>query len=247
MAQIDQSKIQEAKRVVKEKIKEWYKNIRELRLEDLEPNIFLAGAIGIDKARDFIAFYVMQHVERSIVTSFGYLIEKVAKIIGPYVELCKKTDRPKNEPDKGWNLKVVKNGKEYYFEVKSGPHSCNRNMLTSINEEQENIKQEKPKAIVGLGIFYGKEEEVFSTIKQYYKGEITLVGKKFWEFISDDPDAYKKVLKLMIEAHNEVLQESLDKKTLLELMEEKINELTKEWCKKYGDKLDYNEMLKRFF
>ncbi len=242
MAQIDQNKIQEAKRVVKSKIKEWYSNIRKLKLEDLEPNIFLAAALGITNAKDFVEFYARQHIERSIVTSFGFLIEEVAAIIGKNVE-----KRRKGEKLKGWNLKTIKDGEEYYIEVKSGPHSCNKDMLQSISKEQEKIRKAKPDAKICLGLLYGRKEEVFGTIRIYYRGDEVFVGKEFWEFISEDPEAYKKVLKLIIEAHEEVLQESLEKKTLLQVINEKVDELAKEWRKKYGDKLDYNEMLKKFF
>ena len=242
MTKIEQEKIKEAKQVVKNKIREWYKNIRELKLEDLEPNIFLAAALGISNAKDFVEFYARQHIERSIVTSFGFLIEEVASIIGTNIE-----KRKKGEELKGWNIKTVKDGKEYYIEIKSGPHSCNKDMLQSISKEQEMIREAKPDAIICLGLLYGRKEEVFGTIQTYYRGDKVFVGKEFWEFISEDPEAYKKVLKLIIEAYEEVLQESLEKKTLLQVINEKIDELTKEWCEKYGDKLDYNEMLKRFF
>lgn len=155
MAPIDQSKIQEAKRIVKEKIKEWYENIRCLNLEDIEPNIFLAGALGITDPKEFIGFYVRQHVERSIVTSFGFLIEKVASIIGDNVKLIRRT---------GKDLEITRNGQTYYIEVKSGPISCNKDMIENISKKQLEIKQEE-NVIVCLGLLYGKKENVFGIIK----------------------------------------------------------------------------------
>jgi len=242
MAEIEQEKIEKAKKIVKKKIREWYKKVRSLKFDDLEPNIFLAGALGITNARDFIEFCVRQHIERSIVTSFGFLIEEVASIIG--VDTVRK--KKKEGKKEGWDLKVIRDH-TYYIEVKSGPISCNKDMVQKISKDQKQLKEEDPDAKVCLGLLYGKRDDVFGIIEQYYQGDMILVGKEFWEFISGDPDAYKKVLNLIVEASKEVLEESLDKKPLLELIEEKIDELTEEWVKKYGDKLDYNEIIKKFF
>jgi uncharacterized protein YecA (UPF0149 family) len=50
-----------------------------------------------------------------------------------------------------------------------------------------------------------------------------------------------------MDAAEEAVRESLEQKTLLEVMEEKIDELVKEWCQKYGEKLNYKDLLEKFF
>jgi len=226
-----EEKTEQIKEIIKEKIREWYDKVENLKLEDLEPNIFLAQALNLKNAREFIDFYVNQHVQRSLVTSFGFLIEKICAVIG---------NAEKVKGIKGADIR--KNN--HYIQVKSGPISCNRDMAEKISQDQREIKENNPNAITCLGLTYGKKEDVFGIISSYYEGDKILVGKEFWEFLSGDPEAYKKVLRAFKEASEDVLNEK--GKTIIELRKEKTEELTKEWIKKYGDKIELNALLKFF-
>jgi len=79
---------------------------------------------------------------------------------------------------------------------------------------------------------YGNEEAVSNIIKTYMSDVKRLVGKEFWEFISDDPDCQEKILIIAIELGNNYK----DKKdnSLKEVIERKIKYVEKELKKLYG-------------
>lgn len=240
---MNEQKQDEIKELMRDKMEDWKAKTEGIELDDLRLNIFLAAAMDMDEPEELIEWGVHQHLERSIVTSFGFLIEKMALVVSG-------GEAHKGE---GGDIVMEKNGKKHYIEIKSGTASSNVKMMRNTSNAQAKIKDENgnEEVVTVLGLTYGKPDEVFSTMQEYYEGDKLLVGQEFWEFLADDEDAHRELVESIVDARNEAFrQDSLkenDPSSLQEAMEMKIQELAEEWRQEYGEELTYDTLTERFF
>lgn len=245
---MDDKTLESVKALVKEKLHDWYEKIESVELEDLRINIFLASMMGMGKSEGLVRWYFRENIERKIVTSFGFLIENIARTVSG----------SESWAGQGADIVLKKDGEKFYIEVKSGTASSNVKMMRNTSKAQSELKEEVGEDITtALGLTYGKKEKVFGTMTEYYKGDKMLVGQEFWEFLTGDGSAHKEVLNAIREAREEVkeeraAQESLvgegkGSETLNQLIQRKEDELLKEWEDKYGEELTYKDILKRLF
>lgn len=201
-----------------------YDGLRKITLESLDLNPFLLRLMsktsGIDNAEDIVKWVLDQRIERGTVTSFGMLIQKIAKLFsgrGTGVE--------------GADISKEKGGKMHYIQVKSGPNTVNKDIASEITRLLTSASRRDPGSVPLLGMCYGKESRVNSIIKNYANVD-TLIGAKFWEFISDDPNTHKEVFDLMSEvaANHKVA----GGKTYSQLYDEKVQELLSGFKSEYG-------------
>ncbi|MFB6268473.1 MAG: TdeIII family type II restriction endonuclease [Halobacterium sp.] len=224
--------------LTKSKLGDWEDTIREMSLDDLRPNIFLATMLDVTSADELIEFYAMQHLERSIVTSFGYLIQDIAvTVAGDAAE------------ETSGNADLILHGRDgdTYIEIKSGTASSNKKMMREMSRQHEAVKAEHPDATTALGLTYGKREDVFGIMDDYYEGDLILVGQEFWEYLSGDPDAYRDVVAAITDAREAARRESVHGKTIQQLIDENIDRLTAEWTAEYSADLDYDDLVERYF
>lgn len=240
--------LENVRTLVKEKLHDWYEEIESVELEDLRINIFLASMMGMEKSEDLVRWYFRENIERKIVTSFGFLIEKIAQTV------CD----AKSWTGQGADIVLEKDGEKYYIEVKSGTASSNVKMMRNTSKVQSDLKEEVGKDITtALGLTYGKKEKVFGTMTGYYKGDKMLVGQEFWEFLTGDESAHEGVLNAIREAREEAKKERAaqvslteggqESETLNQLIQRKEEELIKEWEEEYGEELTYKDVLNRLF
>ena len=87
-----------------------------------------------------------------------------------------------------------------WIEVKSGPNDIDKAQILHYKEKIEDIEGKGEKAYIGET--YGKRS--MNTITHnHYKTSLpdwekrTLIGREFWDFVSDDPDYHKKLMILL--------------------------------------------------
>ena len=240
---MQKEKKEEIEQLVTDKMEDWREKVEEAELENLRLNIFLAAAMDMEEPRQLIEWGAHQHLERSLVTSFGFLIEKIALIV---------SDGKKHDGE-GGDIVVEREGKKYYIEIKSGTASSNVKMMSNTTNAQAKIKDDKGNedVVTVLGLTYGKQDDVFSTMKGYYDGDELLVGQDFWEFLADEENAHKEIVSAIVQARKEAFQEekTADKKpsSIQEAMEMKIDELSREWESEHGQTLTYSKLMEEFF
>lgn len=240
---MNEQKQDEIKELMRDKMEDWKAKTEGIELDDLRLNIFLAAAMDMDEPEELIEWGVHQHLERSIVTSFGFLIEKMSLVVSGGEE----------HKGEGGDIVMEKNGKKHYIEIKSGTASSNVKMMRNTSNAQAKIKDENgnEEVVTVLGLTYGKPEDVFSTMQEYYKGDKLLVGQEFWEFLAGDENAHKELVEAIVDARNEAFNpknlEADSPSSLQEAMEQKIDELAEQWREENGDELTYDTLTEKFF
>lgn len=212
--------------------------VEALHFGDFDINPLLAKALNLDTPRKIIAFNVYQSVTRSVVTSWGYTVQNIAKFVG-----CKDDDYI-IEGKTGTKFDLVKDlkGVNHHIQVKSGPNDMNVGMVVSLNEAIKKLEKGKPGAVGMLGITYGTRKSISNQISGNLKGanKRIWVGRELWDIISEKEDFHKDLFKLLDQSTKGILN-----KSLIELIEDKIDELEKFWLAHYP-KLSIDEVLEKY-
>jgi len=202
------------------------KNIDQLSAEKMIQesaiNPFLAKALGFDDFDSLARFYVYQRVGRSIVTSFGMTLENIVREI------------IRGKRGNWWD--VVKKGKtkSYYLSVKSGPRDMNKDQTLEFVRRAREILEKDSTAYPIIAMAYGKK--VWSVIVHTLKDEgfdpskHALAGSKLYQEITGDKDYHKKLLDLVVK----IELEDTGGKTILELLDDKAKEISKDFKQKYS-------------
>lgn len=156
--------------------------ILELTLNRLMVNPYMIFLLkdtnGLDNVNDLIDFLMGQHIERSIVTSFGTTIETIAGIF------CEESQgrRARHIDLKKQNGNIL-----YGISVKSGPNTINSPDVNDISEALDAWKAEVPPGIEQiysvLGLTYGREPSTFCRQVEA-NGHVLYFGRHFWDFVS---------------------------------------------------------------
>lgn len=202
--------------------------IENLSLEDLDVNPFLAIVLELNDPAQIIEFQLNQNVTRSVVTSWGTVVEKLLIRSGAEKLISTAKDRPGRRPD----IKKMKGGKEFHLQIKSGPSCMNRDMVGSLSEVIDAYKKSKSKANMRLGITYASRERVSSVIRSLpdFK-DVSFVGRELWDFVSDEKDYHITIFDLLDKASQGILVEPL-----MELVTKKKRKLLSEWNAQHGKK-----------
>ena len=200
--------------------------LNSMDFDSVDINPFLIKALDLKTARDIILFNMYQWVTRSVVTSWGMLVEKLVKYSG-----CE-SEKPKIagkgvQPD----LKKIIGKKTYYLQIKSGPNTMNVGMVESLNEV---IKTLEKKGHIGLlGMTYGKRSHISNQISGNLNGfeEKTKIGRELWDFISGSKNYHRKVIEAIDSATSHLLEESF-----VALIDKKVDEFVKCWEIKFKGK-----------
>ncbi len=209
-----------------------YQIIEEIKFEDLDFNPFILKLMNLQTADEIAEFMISQRVERSLFTTYGHRIQKIAKDIS-------------QTPKGAGSSEVIKekNGRTNHIHMKAGPNTVNKGISEEVNEALEKTKARDPNAQSYLGMTYGRRGRVNSII-QRYSHVSWLMGREFWEFISDDPDCAKKIFEIACEVA-ENFKPSGVALSYRQLKLPKMKELAEAIQKKYGR--DEAEMWKNLF
>jgi len=193
----------------------------ERMIEESAINPILAKALGFKDFDSLARFYVYQRIGRSLVTSFGMKMENLVKLA---------VDGEKGE---WWDVVKKSGSVNYYVSVKSGPRDMNKDQTVEFSRRAKKIMSEDSKAHPLIGMGYGKIvwPVITSTLKKQGLDpeRHTFVGKRLYELLTGDKDFYKKLLDFVVNVESEVIKG----KTILQLIDEKVDEISKGFKKKY--------------
>ena len=184
-------------------------------------NPILAKSLGFRDFESLSKFYVYQRIGRSLVTSFGMRMEKLVKII---------VDGDKGE---WWDVVKETRRANYYISVKSGPRDMNKDQTVEFSRKAKQVMEEDGKAHPFIAMGYGKEAwpVITDTLGKegLDPGRHAYVGRKMYSILSGEEEYYLKLLDLAVSTKSDAAQG----KTVVELIEEKVREISADFSKKY--------------
>lgn len=220
--------------IFKDFIKARYTHVRKLSLRDLQINPpflhQLAEQFQWTSVKDIVRFLVDETFQRGAVTSAGFQMEKVAKVFG-HPTAVRGIDFEIHKPRPGGGTDV------YYIQVKAGPNTIHKDTKDKIEENFNYALRRNPRAIPLVGITYGTKDQANSFTRALMDRFQVLFGKEFWAFISDDPDCLDKIYGIAMRVattFSPTYKGHPISRTLKELLEEKIEEIAREWEATYG-------------
>jgi hypothetical protein len=201
--------------------------VRRLKIKDLDINPFLlrvlARELNLNNARSIVTWLVNQRLERGAVTSFGIALQEAAKVFseGTGVE--------------GADILKTKGRTHYHIQVKSGPNTVPKDLGVRIAQLLRSAQRRNRGSVALYAMCYGSESQVSSIVRRYvqHEGGVNCIsGRIFWEFISDDPACIEEIYQIA-DRVGERLKDRQGK-SLSEIIEIKVEELTKQFEELYG-------------
>lgn len=223
---MNQEQRQQIERIFKAFLNKRAATIRRLRLRDLDINPFLIrlmeNQLRLTNPESILRWAFHQHVERGTVTSFGKAaLEKVAKVFseGTAVE--------------GADVLKRKNGIRHHIQVKSGPNTVPKDLAVKISELLQSAERRNRGSTALYGMCYGHPARVSGIVRNpRYMTINWIVGREFWEFISDDPQCIDEIYRIAQDVGQNFRLPGGS--TLWELQEQKFQELLEEFRTFYG-------------
>jgi hypothetical protein len=235
-------------------------------VEDIIINPHLATLFGLHRINDertlenLIRFELMQHLTRSIVTSWGNFVEKLLHYSGAPILNNKEFEnleiyqylkkKMKDNQLKGANfdlLKIKNSSKDiycYWFQIKSGPNTVNQQMAEGFIRLFKLLKL-LTKEVEGnheflLGLTYGNKNLLSSQTQTFVKEGIpVLAGRELWDFLSEKENFYRMVLELIEIISQVFLGENFN---IFCSIENTVKQLKSLWIQKYGLNADLWEL-----
>ncbi|HZP83543.1 MAG TPA: PmeII family type II restriction endonuclease [Chthonomonadaceae bacterium] len=199
--------------------------INDTDFDKLLINPFLIRAFNFTDHREVIRFCFYQKVTRSIVTSWGFVVQDMLIVTGSI---------PSTQ--RGFDLRVDRDGKEYQIQIKSSPNTMNKDAVDTLNDNIARLQQAHDKIGI-LGVTYGLQTQL-SGIMQRVSGKV-LMGQDLWDFVADEKGYTQKVL----EWASAGMPNNTDFGTLLDNKERAI---MYDWESKYGTgRASIEKVLKR--
>lgn len=192
-------------------------------------NPFLIQAFNFTDHKEVITFCFYQKVTRSIVTSWGFTVERMLLVSG-------------GMPVKGgFDLMTLRDGKEHHIQIKSSPNTMDFDQVQNLNTNIRKL-QELENKIGLLGVTYGRKDDHLSNIMQGVDGypAKVLVGHELWDFVANEKGYTESVLSWAAAG----MPSNTDFSALLE---SKRLDVIREWETKYGTGLQsIRKVLKRY-
>lgn len=221
---------QQVKNIFQEFVKSRYDKVRSLSLDSLQINPFFLRQIGEhlgwSSVREIVQFLVDETFQRGIVTSAGFKAEDIAKVFG-LPTAVEGIDFEVHKPRPGGGTDV------YYIQVKAGPNTIHRDTKEQIERRFDYALRRNPRAIPIVGITYGDASKANSFTRELMNRFQVLFGREFWEFISGDSKSMEKIYTLSRKVATTYRPPRVNK-ALRQLLNDKIDEITREWEAKYG-------------
>ena len=205
-------------------------NLERLTLDDLTFNVLLlrvnATMLELNDPKTLLRYRLAQRVERGSVTAFGTTLQAISKEIAGHATGVA-----------GADIMLVRDGRHYYIQVKSGPDTANRDIAQNIGALLNSARARDPEAVCTFGVCYARPEQISGIVKgQLQRAGVGLkVGSEFWEFISGDPRCLSDLLALASEAAGEAPPGEM---SFAGRVEQKLESLASEFARRYGETLD---------
>jgi hypothetical protein len=187
---------------------------RKMDFEQLQPNPFLiellVQGLGFTTADQVARFLVSQRFERSAVTAMGKTLQNIARVVaGPQ----------SGSGVEGADLEIHRDGVRFFFQVKSGPLTINRDIANRISARLNTARRIYERTSVAvLGICYGAAAQVNPIARNILDdhGISIYAGEEFWTFISDgDSDVMgeiQSIARSTIRERSDSVSDALDGK-----------------------------------
>lgn len=166
------------------------RSLREVELHAIikRKNPYLFRAKNILTAADLVRSFLDAHLSSQEETLFGGLLERLAIFVAQNIHGGHKSIA------EGIDLEFHANNVHFVVAIKSGPNWANSQQLMRMRDNfmrakrTLNTNSNGIKVVAVNGCCYGKDN---SPDKGDY---LKLCGQAFWEFLSDDPDLYTKII-----------------------------------------------------
>ena len=216
---------------IREFVKDNLAKINKLHLSDIAINPYLIATMNLHAPEEVVDFIVTQRIQRSVVTSFGSLLEK--KIAGFFGE-------PAGIKDV--DLKFEREGKTCYVQLKSGPEGFTGPALEKTLVSMENLKKRNPSCRTVVAFSSGTRQKLSKVwgpelLRAESGGKVeVMVGREFWKFVLNDKNGYKILFDIFNKAG--VVNDSTisgETQTLEEARRDAYNRILEEFKAKYGE------------
>lgn len=208
----------EIKRVFEQFLRRRAHTIRRLKIEDLNINPFLirilAKEMDLNDARSIIRWLVIQRSITGANTSFGFCLQDIAKLFSEGTGVA------------GADIQKNKGGRHHYIQVKSGPSTMDKDAVEHMSQILLSVQRRNRGSVALLGMCYGTRAQVMSTVTKY-SGVDWLIGRQFWEFISDDASCIDEIYEIATEVGDTF--RDAQGQTLSEVLDAKIKELQQQF------------------
>jgi Type II restriction endonuclease EcoO109I len=230
-------------------MKNCFKKLRGLRLDDIIINPFLARLVARTPL-ELASFITNQRWNRSAVTSMGFKLQNVSREVATIFRSSgvAGADLEADDPD----LKRLS-----LMQLKSGPDTVNKDIRDNIQNKlqaaERRVRQGglPPDYVVVkmLGMCYGRPEHRSNWVKSLgdFGFDIDAIGRKFWYQLTGDPDAHIEIFN--IAAHVATTYKNNHGKTLPDVVEQLKQNLEQEIEARYGDgqgEIAWNRLLEDF-
>lgn len=243
-----QNEIEEDKTVIQNFIKILTKNfvskqiamLSSISIESFNANPILCTALNLKTPEEFVRYNAYQAIGRSIVTSMGFLVQDLLLYSNEYIFEGKNYD----EGDKTkFDLVIDRLGEvKSFLEIKSGFNDMDAGQVKHYADEIRIVEEAGNRGYIG--ITYGKKNDNTVTaglLRTYVPNweDKTLVGKELWDFISENENYHA----LLMESIDSVANTTLHNVSIVQKIEDKIDELITEFCTNYTSLSEYYESL----
>jgi len=191
------------------------KKYEKFKKEDMAINPFLASALKLDQV-GALKFFLTQRLQRGIVTSFGSLLQEIAKALD--------SDAKIEDVD----LLIKKSGIDHYVQLKSGPEGFTRPALRKTRAAFEKLKSKNPSCKTTIAFCYGEKTQLSKIwgAEVYQSADIVLIGKEFWDYFFGE-GCYNELIKIFKTISPEDKKGKIERKSFYEILETTLERISK--------------------
>ena len=172
-----------------------------------------------------LRYRITQRLERGSSTALGTALQMIARIVGG-----------SGTGVEGADLLIVRDGRNHYVQIKSGPEGFNKDTAQNIASQLNSARARDPGAICIAAICYGRQDQVPRMVQAELtaRGIQLMVGRQFWAFLSGDERCMEELLDLARAAAEEAPP---GETSFADRVDEKVVELVTTFKERYGDNL----------
>ena len=211
-----------------------------ISIDSFNANPILCVALNLKTPEEFVRYNAYQAIGRSIVTSMGFLVQNLLLYSNEYIYDGK--DYKEGKKTK-FDLVIDRLGEvRSFLEIKSGFNDMDAGQVKHYAAEIKLVEKAGNKGYIG--ITYGKKNDETVTaglLKTYVPNwkRKTLVGKELWDFISENENYHT----ILIENIDSVANSILQNVSIVQKIEDRIEELIRDFYANYSNLDDYYESL----
>lgn len=204
-------------------------NLDKLALDKLTFNVIAlrasAALYELTDPESLLRYRITQRLERGSSTALGTAFQTIARVVGG-----------SGTGVEGADLMIVRDGRNHYVQIKSGPEGFNKDTAQNIAGQLNSARARDPGAICIAAICYGRQDQVPAMVQAELgaRGIELMVGRPFWAFLSGDERCMDEVLDLARAAAEDAPP---GETSFAHRVDEKVAELVTAFKTQYGNEL----------